>query len=126
MSFSRGLATATFVAVTSALATSAVSGGQLPLDPASSAAMRERMQKERQNDELQSLVQPFKVFDNLYFVGDGGVSNWLVTTKEGLVLLDANYSWSPRHFGRGRRRTESAPRSNSRKRERALQEVESE
>jgi metallo-beta-lactamase class B len=69
---------------------SPVLAGQMPLDPATSAALRDRMQKERDNDELQALVQPFKVFDNLYYVGDGGVSSWVITTRDGLVLLDAN------------------------------------
>lgn len=73
-----------------ALARTSVNAGQLPLDPAKSAELREQMFKQRGNDELQSIVQPFKVFDNVYYVGDGGVSSWLVVTKDGLVLIDAN------------------------------------
>ena len=30
-----------------------------------------------------------KVFDNLYFVGNGGVSSWVIETSEGLILVDA-------------------------------------
>ena len=34
-------------------------------------------------------VEPFKMFDNLYYVGIKHVSAFLITTSEGLVLLDA-------------------------------------
>src|SRR5216117_2673437 len=33
-------------------------------------------------------VEPFKVFDNLYYVGPGYVSVWLLTTPEGNILFD--------------------------------------
>jgi metallo-beta-lactamase class B len=33
-------------------------------------------------------VEPFKVFDNLYYVGPGYVSVWLLTTPEGHILFD--------------------------------------
>jgi metallo-beta-lactamase class B len=35
------------------------------------------------------LIEPRKVFDNLYFVGHQGVSAWVVATSQGLVLFDA-------------------------------------
>jgi metallo-beta-lactamase class B len=34
-------------------------------------------------------IEPFKVFDNLYYVGPGYVSVWLLTTPEGNVLFDS-------------------------------------
>ena len=34
-------------------------------------------------------MEPFKIFDNLYYVGIKHVSAFLMTTSEGLVLLDA-------------------------------------
>jgi len=34
-------------------------------------------------------VAPFKVFDNLYYVGPGFVSVWLLQTSDGLILIDA-------------------------------------
>ena len=34
------------------------------------------------------LIDPAKVFDNLYFVGQQGVSAWIVSTSQGLVLFD--------------------------------------
>jgi metallo-beta-lactamase class B len=34
-------------------------------------------------------VAPIKVFDNLYYVGPGGVSVWLIQTDAGLILVDS-------------------------------------
>ncbi len=34
-------------------------------------------------------IPPTKVFDNLYFVGTGGVSSWVIETSDGLILIDA-------------------------------------
>ena len=34
-------------------------------------------------------IEPFKVFDNLYYVGPGYVSVWLLTTPEGNILFDS-------------------------------------
>src|SRR5213080_469964 len=42
----------------------------------------------RANDVEFQKVEPFKVFDNLYYVGPGYVSVWLVTTPEGNILFD--------------------------------------
>jgi metallo-beta-lactamase class B len=33
-------------------------------------------------------VPPIKVFDNLYYVGPGSVSVWLIPTTDGLILID--------------------------------------
>ena len=33
-------------------------------------------------------VAPFKVFDNLYYVGPGNVAVWLIQTTDGLILID--------------------------------------
>src|SRR5688572_12536106 len=34
-------------------------------------------------------VAPIKVFDNLYYVGPGNVSVWLIPTTDGLIVFDA-------------------------------------
>jgi beta-lactamase superfamily II metal-dependent hydrolase len=47
----------------------------------------ERLRRETDNVALQNLA-PFKVFDNLYYVGVGYVGSWLITTNQGLVLID--------------------------------------
>lgn len=38
-----------------------------------------------------SPVEPARVFDNLYFVGDRSTSAWAITTSEGIILLDAGF-----------------------------------
>src|SRR4029077_3805305 len=42
---------------------------------------------QRDNVEYQKIA-PFKMFDNLYYVGPGFVSAWLIPTSAGLILLD--------------------------------------
>src|SRR5437773_2400032 len=42
----------------------------------------------RANDVEFQKVEPFKVFDNLYYVGPGYVYVWLLTTPEGSILFD--------------------------------------
>ena|SRR5688572_14756800 len=36
-------------------------------------------------------IEPAKVFDNLYFVGDRSTSAWALTTDQGIILLDAGF-----------------------------------
>ena len=36
-------------------------------------------------------LEPARVFDNLYFVGDQSTSAWALTTREGIILLDAGF-----------------------------------
>jgi metallo-beta-lactamase class B len=59
------------------------------LDAAGQAAdsRAERLRRETNNAALQN-VAPFKVFDNLYYVGVGYVGSWLITTDQGLILID--------------------------------------
>ena len=35
--------------------------------------------------------EPFQVFDNLYFVGTGEVASYVITTSDGLILIDTLY-----------------------------------
>jgi metallo-beta-lactamase class B len=42
------------------------------------------------NPEVQR-VEPFQVFDNLYYVGARWVASWLLVTNEGLIVFDALY-----------------------------------
>jgi metallo-beta-lactamase class B len=39
-----------------------------------------------------SIMEPRKVYDNLYYLGSEAVSVWAVDTTEGIVLLDAGYN----------------------------------
>src|SRR5262249_11352966 len=42
----------------------------------------------RANDVEFQKIEPFKVFDNLFYVGPGFVSVWLLTTPDGAILFD--------------------------------------
>lgn len=55
--------------------------------PTALAPLSTRLQNERDNADLQK-VAPFKVFDNLYYVGVGWVASWLLTTSDGLIVID--------------------------------------
>ena len=62
--------------------------GQKPAGAQTWASVSVQLEEERNNEELQR-VPPFKVFDNLYYVGVGYTGSWLLTTDAGLILLDA-------------------------------------
>lgn len=37
---------------------------------------------------------PFKVFDNLYWLGTRQYSSWALQTSEGLIIIDTNFHWA--------------------------------
>ena len=43
------------------------------------------------NDLILMARDPFQVFDNLYFVGQGEVGSYVIETSDGLILLDTLY-----------------------------------
>jgi metallo-beta-lactamase class B len=43
-------------------------------------------------------VPPFKIFDNLYYVGLEWVSSYLITTDDGLIVVDALYGKFANHI----------------------------
>ncbi len=45
--------------------------------------------EERAARRAAAYVDPVKVFDNLYFVGNRSVTGWAITTREGIILIDA-------------------------------------
>ena len=44
-----------------------------------------------QDDIEGQRVEPFQVFDNLYYVGSRSVSAWLLVSDQGLILFDSLY-----------------------------------
>jgi metallo-beta-lactamase class B len=57
--------------------------------PAPGEALSESYRgSQRDNVEYQK-VPPIRVFDNLYYVGPGFVSVWLIPTTDGLILIDS-------------------------------------
>ena len=43
----------------------------------------------RANDVEFQKIAPFKVFDNLYYVGPGYVGVWLIPTSAGIIMIDS-------------------------------------
>jgi metallo-beta-lactamase class B len=73
----------TVVAIGSSLSGPVHGAGQAQTEPLSRT-----YRVTRANDVEFQKVEPFKVFDNLYYVGPGYVSVWLLTTPEGNILFD--------------------------------------
>ena len=47
--------------------------------------------RERGKEDVEfQKVPPFKIFDNVWYVGPGYVSCYLITTSAGLILIDAS------------------------------------
>ena len=40
------------------------------------------------------VAEPFKIFDNVYYVGLQSVSSYLITTNQGLILIDPTYDYT--------------------------------
>lgn len=56
--------------------------------PASEEQLSESYRGSQRNNVEYQKVPPIKVFDNLYYVGPGYVSAWLIPTTAGLMLID--------------------------------------
>ncbi len=39
-------------------------------------------------------ASPYKVFDNLYWLGTRQHSSWLLKTSAGLIMIDTNFAWA--------------------------------
>lgn len=37
---------------------------------------------------------PFKIFDNLYWLGTRAHSSWALQTSEGIIIIDTNFAWA--------------------------------
>jgi metallo-beta-lactamase class B len=56
--------------------------------PPPQEALSQSYRASRRNDVEYQKVPPLKVFDDLYYVGPGFVSVWLIPTSAGLILID--------------------------------------
>ncbi len=63
--------------------------GQAPAGPAPGESLSQSYRGSQSNNVEYQKIPPFKVFDNLYYVGPGFVSVWLIPTNQGLILIDA-------------------------------------
>lgn len=41
------------------------------------------------------IIEPYQVFDNLYYIGGTRTGSWLITTTDGYMMIDAMYGDSP-------------------------------
>jgi metallo-beta-lactamase class B len=58
--------------------------------PAAGAPSLSQIYRERGNEVEFQKIPPFKMFDNLWYVGPGYVSVYLIPTSDGLILIDAS------------------------------------
>jgi metallo-beta-lactamase class B len=62
-----------------------------PAPAASGEKTMSQVYRERGKEDVEfQKVPPFKIFDNVWYVGPGYVSCYLITTSDGLVLIDAS------------------------------------
>ena len=45
-------------------------------------------------DRANWYASPYKIFDNLYWLGTRQHSSWALRTSEGLIILDTNFAWA--------------------------------
>ena len=57
--------------------------------PAPGETLSESYRGSQRNNVEYQKIPPVKVFDNLYYVGPGFVSVWLIPTTDGLILVDS-------------------------------------
>lgn len=62
--------------------------GQAPAGPAPGETLSQSYRGSQSRNVEYQKIPPFKVFDNLYYVGPGFVSVWLIPTTQGLILID--------------------------------------
>ncbi len=60
--------------------------------PAPGETLSQSYRESQRENEAYQKIEPIKVFDNLYYVGPGYVSVWLITTSEGLILIDGAHA----------------------------------
>ena len=60
--------------------------------PAPGEALSQSYRESQRENEAYQKIEPIKVFDNLYYVGPGYVSVWLITTSDGLILIDGAHA----------------------------------
>src|SRR5688572_32187928 len=62
-------------------------GGGQTAGPAPGESLSQSYRGSQSNNVEYQKIAPFKVFDNLYYVGPGSVAVWLIPTTDGLILI---------------------------------------
>ena len=55
---------------------------------------RRRWRRRRRRTEPNWYAPPFKVFDNLYWLGTRQHSSWALQTSAGIIIIDTNFAWA--------------------------------
>src|SRR5687768_8512139 len=45
-------------------------------------------------DQATWYASPYKVFDNLYWLGTRQHSSWALRTSDGIIIIDTNFAWA--------------------------------
>ena len=64
-------------------------GGGQTAGPAPGESLSQSYRGSQSDTVAYQKIAPFKVFDNLYYVGPGSVAVWLIPTTDGLILIDS-------------------------------------
>jgi len=64
-------------------------GGGQTAGPAPGESLSQSYRGSQSDNVAYQKIAPFKVFDNLYYVGPGSVAVWLIPTTDGLILIDS-------------------------------------
>ena len=75
-------------ALTVSLRGQAAAGGGQKAGPAPGEALSQSYRESQSRNVEYQKIAPFNVMDNLYYVGPGSVSVWLIPTTQGLILID--------------------------------------
>ena len=65
-----------------------VLGAAQQVGPATGESLSQSYRGSQSDNVTYQKVSPIKVFDNLYYVGPGSVSVWLIPTSDGVILID--------------------------------------
>src|SRR5688500_5903531 len=76
------------VVAAAALSGANAAGQAAPATQGSTETYSQTFRGSRSRDVEYQKIPPFKAFDNLYHVGPGTVSVWLISTSDGLILID--------------------------------------
>src|SRR5688500_2226674 len=87
----RGLRSVPVVMIAALLAASlpTIATAQQKAGPAPGESLSQSYRGSQSNNVEYQKIAPFKVFDNLYYVGPGSVAVWLIPTTDGLILIDS-------------------------------------
>jgi glyoxylase-like metal-dependent hydrolase (beta-lactamase superfamily II)/pimeloyl-ACP methyl ester carboxylesterase len=70
------------------VAATCVAGVAQQAGPAPGESLSQSYRGSQSDNVAYQKVSPIKVFDNLYYVGPGSVSVWLIPTSDGVILID--------------------------------------